>query len=938
MAKSKTTNINSGNLPERLRNGNIDLKVTNLGRLLKQFKDIGIDNENCLAAIMGILSIECGFLNQEEDFHYSKTQLLKTWTVSDDIATKYSQPNFKGTKEEFFGYFYGLHQKPPRTLKDGGTYYGRGLMQITFKDGYKSAMDKCIVLGKALGDEKNWTFDFVSNPELVMSSENNADIKAAVGFLVNKFGGLDKFKKRQSEPDIFLTLCRMVNANQFKKCPGVIQEKKKCYEFFLTRAGIPVPIMNSVIDPKPTNKDAGTNDTSKSTEEIALEPKNKQEALTESRDENFSKIGFTDPSGKYPLRDYMNEADTNRLARGNIKNTCVEFKDSIRNAEIPSVNDSKFNQPAAPYASMYPYNKVMESEGGHVLEFDDTPNAERVNLYHRKGSFIEIDNNGTQVNHIVGDGYWITERNGNVFVKGTCNITVLGDLNLLCEGNSTVEVNGTADTIFHNDASINVAKNLAINVGENFEISVGKNFNIEYGKIDELPDEEDKENKTYGGMTFKTPYGKLAFESPSDITFKAGAAIRMESATTTTINSTGDFLLYTPTNASIKASTINLSGDNVPLAKYVKLTATDSNGDDHTQLTEAGKGTNTEPTTPNQLTVSYNPQSTVVVGDEDTATNTTSESIYFKRNTLTGKYPEVRSPSNANFEPLEPCERVSSLSTKYEGDLDATGNALFDKQSAEYSQLYGNQPDFEIQNDDEKLTASAENSGALDNSSVSTYTAKIGSKLNANRDENIHQTIANNSGKSFPPNFKISKHFVLGNFMPPGVIPMDITLQEGSFYPEKGKMIKYKASDLVDNLASLAESICEPIYDLLGPLKGKYGTCDPSGKWNINDGLRTMSHKGGNMTSDHYKGRAIDMRFEPKRSHEDMYNLAIQLSNSLPAFSQMILEYDKGSGANWIHIAFNPNFTNDHAVKKMTGVCVNGKNPQYTHGKFILYK
>ena len=51
-----------------------------------------------------------------------------------------------------------------------------------------------------------------------------------------------------------------------------------------------------------------------------------QKALLEDRSEN-STIGFKDPDGKYPLRNLMNEPDTNRLARGIIKDTAIAFKD-----------------------------------------------------------------------------------------------------------------------------------------------------------------------------------------------------------------------------------------------------------------------------------------------------------------------------------------------------------------------------------------------------------------------------------------------------------------------------------------------------------------------------------------------------------------------------------------------------------------------------------
>jgi predicted chitinase len=919
--------IATDNLPGDYNKGSQrELRVNNFKRIIAQLEASGITNDNCQAAICGILMRECTFLATEESAYYSYAALGQFKRATEAARKEYGGSVKAGrkTKEEFFGWLYGTSY-PHGSYQEGSKYFGRGFVQLTGFATYSAATKAA----KGLGWDD---LDFVKNPESALSSENNNDTRALICLLVCKFGSLAKLQSKQSDPNIFNIIERYFNPGE---PAGQIAQKRKYYEFFLSGGKGTVPIVDSIINPKPTNKNAGGTDAQHSVEEIKTHPKYKQEALTDNRDGNLSKNGFTDPFGKYPLREYMNEADTNRLARGMIKNTCVEFKDSMRNTDIPSVHESSFSQPSAPYSTMYPFNKVMESESGHILEFDDSPNAERINLFHRAGTYTEVDENGTQVNQIIGDGYWITERNGNVYIKGACNVTIVGDMNLLCQGDSTVEVNGNTEMIYHGDATIGVANNLSINVAENFEISVGKNFNIEYGKVDENPDEKDVKKKTYGGMTFKTPYGKLGFESPSDITFKAGAAIRMESATTTTINSKGDFLLYTPANASIKASTINLTG-NVPLENYVTLTATDSRGDKHTQLTGAGSGTDTAPETPESIAVSYNPQSTVVVGDEDPATNTTSESIYFKRGTLTGKYPDKRASSGVNLEPLKTGERRCDSAMKFESEEEINsspaGKALIDKENAERSLLDGGQPDKEIDTQDE-LTPNAEGSDALTNSSVGGYSVKPGSKLNSSSDSNLHNTIAAN--KSFPLNFKISKHFCLGNFVQPGTNIADIMLPPGSIYGGGGAIRKYTVSELVDNLAYLAENIAEPIYDLLGPTSGKYAAQDPSGKWSINDGIRTEGNKSGSKTSDHFKGMAMDIRYNPARSHEDVYNLAVTLDKLLPAYSQMILEYDTHKGWNWIHIAYNKDHTNTDkkGVGKMTGV--NGK---YTHGTFILYK
>ena len=75
----------------------------------------------------------------------------------------------------------------------------------------------------------------------------------------------------------------------------------------------------------------------------------------------------------------------------------------------------------------YPYNNVTRTASGHIMEFDDTPEGERIRLQHRTTTYTEMRANGDQVVSIVGDGYEIIVGNKNVLVKGHCSITIEGD-------------------------------------------------------------------------------------------------------------------------------------------------------------------------------------------------------------------------------------------------------------------------------------------------------------------------------------------------------------------------------------------------------------------------------------------------------------------------------------------------------------------------------
>lgn len=100
-------------------------------------------------------------------------------------------------------------------------------------------------------------------------------------------------------------------------------------------------------------------------------------------------------------------------------------------------------EPASAYRSKYPYNKVLSTEQGHFVEIDDTPGFERIHVYHRSGSYVEIDQNGRMVTKVVDDDFEVVVKDKQVYVGGNANIEVKGNVNLTVDGNMSTQVGGT---------------------------------------------------------------------------------------------------------------------------------------------------------------------------------------------------------------------------------------------------------------------------------------------------------------------------------------------------------------------------------------------------------------------------------------------------------------------------------------------------------------
>jgi len=97
---------------------------------------------------------------------------------------------------------------------------------------------------------------------------------------------------------------------------------------------------------------------------------------------------------------------------------------------------------------------VYESESGHVMEFDDTRDNERIHLYHRAGSYMEFNPNGDRVERIQRDKFTVVVKDESVLIRGDVNIQVDGDYNLNVTGD--VKING--QTINLNNGSQGAAR------------------------------------------------------------------------------------------------------------------------------------------------------------------------------------------------------------------------------------------------------------------------------------------------------------------------------------------------------------------------------------------------------------------------------------------------------------------------------------------------
>jgi predicted chitinase len=431
--------------------------------LISACDKVGLTTKEQKCSLLGIAGGESAWVPKKESHDYSSAARLKQIYsfLTDEEAEQYTNATKKGiSKEQFFSVMYGTTKRGKNFLgnqndTDGGKYYGRGFIQLTGRGNYQRYQDQA----KAYGLDLN----IVDDPD---SLDSDLNVSALVAALYVK-DRVPKGVNVSDTPGYFYAAKKAVGVN----VPDIAARKLAYYEYFYGSqatgsvekdAGAPPPEPPKDTDPP-----------------VIVPAPSKRSVQTGSVN-----MGFRDPNNKYPLKEYVGEPDTNRLSRGIIDGTIVPKKDKNRKLTIPrSFRLGTWDQPETVYGSKYPYNKVFESESGHIQEFDDTPGYERIHTYHRTGTFTEVDPNGTQINCIVGDNFIIMERNGCVSVSGECNITVEGNTNIFARSDANIQVSNNANIEVGNNLNVGVAKNVDMVVGQDISIKAVGDLNIEAQNI-----------------------------------------------------------------------------------------------------------------------------------------------------------------------------------------------------------------------------------------------------------------------------------------------------------------------------------------------------------------------------------------------------------------------------------------------------------------------
>ena len=240
--------------------------------------------------------------------------------------------------------------------------------------------------------------------------------------------------------------------------------------------------------------------------------------------------------------DYLQEPTTNRLARGIRGNTdtsdprlsgIVFEKMENRKAgqiDIPIASGKSWSEPKIPWQAIYPYNHVHQTESGHIIEMDDTPNWERMHWYHRTGTFTEIHPTGIKVDKIVnnyyniilGSRYTHIEANDYTTVDGSQENYILGNRADKIDGDYSVDIKKGRFNVRNPTGWVNLSSsNMTLMAAESLTL-IANEVLIE--KKSSFENTTGDEKKTVGGK-FKLQTGSTSLNAQGSLGFQAGGGL-----------------------------------------------------------------------------------------------------------------------------------------------------------------------------------------------------------------------------------------------------------------------------------------------------------------------------------------------------------------------------------------------------------------------------
>lgn len=140
------------------------------------------------------------------------------------------------------------------------------------------------------------------------------------------------------------------------------------------------------------------------------------------------------------------------------------------------INQNK-RAPDSEVQATYPYNQATVTRSGHEIHVNDTPDNESLRLMHQKGTYVEIDKDGSWVQAVVGKTSQYFIDNVQMTFDGHWDQKILGAL--------VVNINDSA----------------LMTIGTDYTWAIGRDYVQGIGGACEIHIDKDKSESIFGKST-----------------------------------------------------------------------------------------------------------------------------------------------------------------------------------------------------------------------------------------------------------------------------------------------------------------------------------------------------------------------------------------------------------------------------------------------------
>ena len=261
--------------------------------------------------------------------------------------------------------------------------------------------------------------------------------------------------------------------------------------------------------------------------------------------------------GSHP--DSYGQPQNSKLARNeNIEETSVLELAATRVMGVRvGGTDETWDEPGPAYCAQYPFNRVIET-GAHTIELDDTPNAERIMITHKCGSYVQIDSLGTTTHKSVSDKFEINNRRQNIYVGGMSTVTIMGHSHVYVRGNKTEEIEGDYQQIVHGNHMLSVGGQMNFNASEQVQMRAA-DVKIQ-ANVGTMSIHAAKELQTEAGIGWYAKAPRMWIENSANLNIRSNN-VNMFGVTNVNIRANSDMNIHALGEMNIKADELFILGE-----------------------------------------------------------------------------------------------------------------------------------------------------------------------------------------------------------------------------------------------------------------------------------------------------------------------------------------------------------------------------------------